>query len=117
MKKRSQNAMALIRKRERLVSRLPDLGEILRGTVVTRFRRCGRPSCHCAKKGDPGHGPAYYLMVTVGQGQTIQVYIPKEDKEAVEQWVSNFKRARQVLEEISRVNRGLLKEGRLFTGR
>jgi len=102
--------------RDRLLSKLPDLGEILRGTLVTRYRRCGRPNCHCAREGDPGHGPAYYLMVTVAPGKTIQVYVPEDDRRVVEDWINNFRRARETLEKISTVNRNLLKQGKLFKG-
>ena len=69
--------------RELLLKGLPDLGEILRGSLVTRFRRCGKGGCHCARESDPGHGPAYYLVVTVGRGKTVQVYVPKNRKEQV----------------------------------
>lgn len=102
------------RRRERLVRTLPDLHTILRGSLVERYRRCGRANCHCARRGDPGHGPAYYLMVTVGPGQTVQVYVARHQKEQVERWIENFRLARETLEEISNVNRRLLKEGTLF---
>ena len=102
-----------LRRRERLLRTLPDLRAILRGSLVERYRRCGRPNCRCARKGDPGHGPAWYLMVTLGPGKTVQVYVPREQKEQVERWIENFRMARETLEEISTVNRGLLKEGKL----
>jgi len=102
------------RRRERLLRNLPDLHKILRGSLVERYRRCGRANCRCARRGDPGHGPAYSLMVTVGPGQTVQVYVPRAQKEQVERWIANFRIARQTLEEISTVNRGLLKAGKLF---
>ena len=54
--------------------------------LVTRFRRCGQARCRCAGQDDPGHGPAYYLMVTVAPGKTVQVYVPKEHKKLVEAW-------------------------------
>lgn len=104
----------LAEERELLIEGLPDLREILRGSLVTRFRRCGKGGCHCARKGDPGHGPAYYLVVTVGPRKTVQVYVPKNRKEQVEHWIANFTEARQRLEEISSFNRALLREGRLF---
>ena len=104
------------KRRERLLAQLPDLRKVLRGSLVTRFRRCGRKACHCALEGDPGHGPAYYLMITVGTGNTVQIYVPREHKEEVETWIENFQRVRQTLEEISAMNRGLLKQGKLFPG-
>ena len=102
--------------RERLLGQLPDLRQVLRGSLVTRYRRCGRRNCHCAKEGDRGHGPAYYLMVTVAAGRTLQVYVPKEHKAAVESWIKNFQVARDKLERISTLNRELLKRGKLFEG-
>ena len=99
-----------------MLGKLLDLRQILRGSLVTRYRRCGRASCHCAAEGDLGHGPAYYLMVTVAPRQTLQIYVPKEHKRAVERWIENFRLARERLEEISTLNRELLKRGELFKG-
>jgi len=53
-------------------------------------------------------------VVTVGRGKTVQVYVPREHKENVERWIANFRLARQRLEEISALNRALLREGALF---
>ena len=100
--------------RGRFLARLPDLREVLRGSLVKRFRRCGRRSCHCADQGDPGHGPAYFLVVTLAPGKTIQVYVPAEHKKAVQMWIKNFQRARRILEKVSTINRGLLKRRKLF---
>ncbi len=105
-----------IRQRERFLAQLPNMLEVLRGSLVTRYRRCGRPNCHCARKEDRGHGPAYYLMVTIAPGKTVQVYVPKEQKRDVERWIKNYRRSREILERISTVNRELLKQGKLFKG-
>ena len=104
------------RSRQRLIAQLPDLRRVLRGSLVTRYRRCGRANCHCAREHDPGHGPTYYLMVTVGPGQTVQIYVPKEHRKDVERWIGNFRRAREVLEKISDLSRKFLKQGKLFEG-
>jgi len=113
-KKSLDKIQKALQERKRLAKQLPDFTEILRGTLVERYRRCGRPNCHCAKRGDPGHGPAYYLTVTVTAGETVQVYVPKDQKEEVERWIENFRGIRQTLEEISSINRVMLKDGTLF---
>lgn len=115
-RKKAKSASASERRRERLLEQLPDLREILRGSLVKRYRRCGRPGCHCARKGDRGHGPAYYLVVTLRPGETVQVYVPGEHKKEVEAWLKNFRRARKMLDAISTVNRKMLREGTLFEG-
>ncbi len=94
-----------------LLQDLPHLGQILRGSLVTRYRRCGKANCHCAGKDDPGHGPSYYLVVTTAPRKTVQVYVSKEQKEKVEQSLQNFNRVREILEEVSNINRAILKRG------
>ena len=112
--KRPLREGSILRRREQAARRLPDPRQILRGTLVERYRKCGRASCHCARQGDQGHGPAYYLMVTVRSGKTETIYIPKERRRAVEAWVRNFQSMRERMEEISSLNRDLLKIGALF---
>ena len=53
-------------------------------------------------------------MVTLAPGKTIQVYVPAEQKKAVQMWIKNFQRARRILEKVSTINRGLLKRRKLF---
>jgi hypothetical protein len=110
------SAKTALARRERLLRDLPELDAILRGSLVTRFRRCGKSGCHCAQEGDPGHGPAYYLVTTVAPGETVQIYVPEDHKDQVERFIENFRSARQGLEEISSLNRQLLRQGSLFKG-
>jgi hypothetical protein len=112
--RRPPSSPASSRRRDRLLGQLGDLGQILRGTLAVRYRRCGRSNCHCARAGDPGHGPAYYLVATLAPGRTVQVYVPRRQKEAVEAWLENFRRAQRKLDQIATLNRDLLKKGTLF---
>lgn len=116
VKRKKSGIKALMRSRERLIEALPDLRDILRGGLVEGYRRCGRPNCRCAQQGDPGHGPACYLMVSVGIGRTVRVYVPRDKKDEVERRIDNFRRVRDLLEKISTINRELIKGGRLFEG-
>src|ERR1700738_2075497 len=53
----------LIQQRQALVRQLRRLEPfILRGSLIERFKRCGKPGCKCAQ--GPGHGPKYYLSVS-----------------------------------------------------
>lgn len=66
---------ALRRRREELKLQLADIGELRPGSLVPRFRRCGKPTCRCAKKGAQGHGPSYSLTHAVA-GKTVTRIIP-----------------------------------------
>ena len=57
-----QPAATLRRRRQVLKRQLPPLKAILRGPLIERYKRCGKPGCKCAE--GPGHGPKYYLSVS-----------------------------------------------------
>jgi len=40
-----------------LKARLAQLGEMRPGSLVERYRKCGKPNCHCARPGDRDTGP------------------------------------------------------------
>ena len=107
MPKRWGQAKKLFERREILASGLPCFVEIVRGSLVTRYRRCGKPTCHCAK--GKGHGPAHYLVVTLQPGKTEQILLSKEMLPVAQQFLDNYKRWWGAVEKVSAVNRRLLR--------
>ena len=100
---------ALNRKREKLLRELPPLAEIVRGSLIERHLRCGKASCHCADRGDNGHR-VFYLTVSFGGGRTEQITVPIPSVPVVRRWVENYGRWWKAVEEISAINRKLLRE-------
>jgi len=107
MKTGKESATVLRRRRNTLVRQLPPLGSILRGSLIERYKRCGKPGCKCAE--GRGHGPKYYLSVSF-PGQRPQMdYVPQETYPQVTELVANYHRVREILEEICTINRELLR--------
>ena len=100
---------ALLLRREKVVERLPPFAEIARGSLVERHLRCGKPNCRCARKHDPGHR-VFYLTVSFSRGRTEQVTVPVDLVPYVRQWLENYERWWQGLEEVSEINRELLRK-------
>ena len=102
-----ESAAVLRKRRGALVRQLPPLKSILRGSLIERYKRCGKPGCKCAD--GPGHGPKYYLSVSF-PGQRPQMdYVPQESHAQIAEFVANYHRARESLEAISEINRELLR--------
>ena len=79
----------------------------LRGSLIERYKRCGKPGCKCAQ--GPGHGPKYYLSVSF-PGQRPQMdYVPQESYAQASEFLANYHHARQILAEICEINRELLR--------
>jgi hypothetical protein len=107
MPKVSGPAKRLLEQRRILASGLPAFAEIVRGSLVTRYRRCGKPTCHCVKS--RGHGPAHYLVVTLQPGKTEQILLSEEMLRVARQFLDNYKRWWAASEKVSAVNRRLLR--------
>ncbi len=93
-------------RRRRLASSLSDVEALLRGTLVSQGRRCGKESCRCAT-GDL-HGPYTYLSVPRPGGRPRMLYVPADLVELVSGQVAATVRVEAVLAEISAVNAELL---------
>jgi hypothetical protein len=67
---------------------------LLRGTLITFRRRCGKPTCHCAS-GEPHESPA--LTYTEG-GRTKTLTLAADDVAEVEAALTRYQTGRDELE-------------------
>ena len=99
----------LLDQRRRALRALPSLEEVVRGSVVERRLRCGKPACRCAR--GQLHG-ATYLSVTFAGGRTEQISLPANLAPLARRWVANYDAWWKAVEEISAINRKLLRARR-----
>lgn len=107
MKIPKQTTAALRKRRQALLRQLPPLKAVLRGSLIERYKRCGKPGCKCAD--GPGHGPKYYLSVSYPGLRPQMDYVPQESYAQASEFLANYRRARQILEAICEINRELLR--------
>ena len=107
MKLEKEPAPSLRKRRQALLRQLPPLKAVLRGSLIERYKRCGKAGCKCAE--GPGHGPKYYLSVSRPGLRPQMDYVPQESHAQVGEFIANYQRAREILETISEINRELLR--------
>ena len=61
----ARNIDELERRRRDLLGELAGIGHFRPGRLVEKRRKCGKPTCHCARPGDLGH-PGWALVRRVG---------------------------------------------------
>jgi hypothetical protein len=61
---------ALEAQRSLVLHQISGLGDLRPGSICAVSRRCGKPTCHCAKPNDPGHDPQLRLTRKVN-GKTV----------------------------------------------
>jgi len=99
---------------DELKALIAQVGPMRPGSLVQHFRRCGKPTCHCAKPGDPGHGPQWLLTRSVA-GKTVSRAIPKDAVKRTHRQIQEYRRfkalSRELVEAGVRVCDALLHDG------
>jgi hypothetical protein len=97
----------LERRRLKLIRSLPSPGDILRGSVFVRRRRCGRAACWCAKV--KGHATGY-ISTTFSDGSTEQISLPAHLVPEARRRAAVYRRWWRIIDRISAVNRELFRK-------
>jgi hypothetical protein len=66
---------ALEAQRSQILRQISTLSDLRPGSICAVARRCGKPTCHCAKPNDPGHDPQLRLTYRV-DGRTVAESFP-----------------------------------------
>jgi len=89
--------------RERLKRQLFDLGDLRPGSLVERYRKCGKPNCHCAQPGSAGHGPSWSLTHDV-KGKTATKVIAEALVPQTREQIAEYRRLRDLTRDLVGVN-------------
>jgi len=94
----------LLSQSQTVKSRIAAVGEMRPGSLVQRYRKCGKPNCRCAKRGAQGHGPDWILTREV-KGKTVTKAVPGGS--AVQQTraqIEEYRRFRELIRELIQIN-------------
>ena len=89
--------------REHLKLKLSGLGDLRPGSLVERYRKCGKPNCHCAQPDDAGHGPSWSLTHDV-KGRTATKVIPESFVPQTREQIAEYRRLRELTRALVGVN-------------
>lgn len=95
---------ALEADRSKLLQQFLGLGDLRPGSITAVIRRCGKPSCHCAKPNGPGHDPQLRLTRRVA-GKTVTQGFPNPAAlRKAQQEVAEFRRFQKLSEKLVTLN-------------
>jgi hypothetical protein len=97
----STNRQQTRRRRDELREQLRALSlrPLMRGSLVERLRRCGRPNCACARDPTRRHG-GKFLTVQL-QGRTHALHVRPEDDARVRAAIEAYKRLWELINELT----------------
>jgi hypothetical protein len=95
-----EDVATLEMERSKLLEGFLGLGDLRPGCITAVARRCGKPSCHCAKPNDPGHDPQFRLTRRVA-GKTVTETFPNPAAlRKAQQEVAEFRRFQKLSREL-----------------
>ncbi|MGI9557944.1 MAG: DUF6788 family protein [Solirubrobacterales bacterium] len=95
--------MTSARKRTALLRELEALApQLLRGSVSTTYRTCGKPGCACHR--GQRHGPYLHVSYREG-GRTRSYHVPAGRQEAVREGVAAWERFQEIARELAEQHR------------
>ena len=71
--------------------------EFVRASLVTMSRVCGNPNCKCAK----GQKHVSLYLSRSERGKTEKLFVPRRYETQVKKWIENYRRMRELADEIS----------------
>ena len=96
----------LQKRREQLKAKLASVGDLRPGSLVGRYRKCGKPNCRCADEGAPGHGPSWSLTRKAG-GKTVTKIIPAPAVPQTREQIAECRRFRKLTRDLVEVSEQL----------
>ena len=95
---------ALESQRSRLLEEFLRLEDLRPGSITAVVRRCGKPSCHCAKPNDAGHDPQFRLTRRVAGKSLTESFPSPAALRKAQQEVAEFHRFRKLGEDLVHLN-------------
>ncbi len=114
MTPKGRQAARLRQHKFELLRRFPIPPDLLPGSLSLTHRRCGQPTCHCAR--DPKGHPVWSLTFMAGGKKHVE-RIPTEWVEEVWRWVEGGREFKEAAGEVFAANAQLLALWRKQQGR
>jgi hypothetical protein len=91
-------------KRTDLFRQLVAVGDFRRGSITATSGKCGKRSCHCAQRDDPGHGPNFRLTRRVEGKTKTETFASPAALRKAQREVAEFHRFQKLCGELVEVS-------------
>ena len=93
----------LAEKKEVVLEKIAKLAPFRPGSLEHVYRKCGKPSCHCAQPGARGHGPVWILTRKVN-GKSVGKVIKEEAVESTKAQIQHYHQFQELIREYVETN-------------
>jgi hypothetical protein len=91
-------------RRRLILEQIVNLRDFRCGSISAVVTRCGKPTCHCARPKDAGHGPALRLTYKVKGKSRIETLSAPGSLQKAQQEIAAFRQFQQQVQSLIEVN-------------
>jgi hypothetical protein len=92
----------LTQRYKELEKQLAHIGFVCNGTVMSVYRKCGKPNCGCKEIEHMQHGP-YHIWTRKEKGKTVTRSLSEKQARQCSLYIKNFKKMEGVIEEMKKI--------------
>ncbi len=100
----SDSLVVLEARRAEILEEFHNLNDLRPGSITAVVRRCGKPTCHCAKRDDPGHDPQFRLTRRVAGKTVTETFPTPAALRKAQQEIAEFRRFQKLSAELVAIN-------------
>jgi hypothetical protein len=93
----------LMQRYSKLQKQLAHIGFICNGTVMSVYRKCGKPNCGCKESEQMQHGP-YHIWTRKVNGKTVTRSLSEKQARQCSLYIKNFKKIEGIIEEMKKIS-------------
>ena len=97
------NLDQLEKKYHDLQKEFTQIGYICCGSIMSLYRKCGKPKCGCKDDLEMRHGP-YHIWTRKKNGKTVTRSLSKKKAEHCLEYIQNLKKMEKIIEEMKKVS-------------
>ena len=94
-----------------LQNRFAQIGYICNSTVMSLYRKCGKPNCGCKEDPQMQHGP-YHIWTRKEKGKTVTRSLSEKQAGQCSEYRQNFKKMESIIEEMKKISIQVIEQGR-----
>jgi hypothetical protein len=81
------------------LAKIARTADVLPGTIIERYTRCGKAGCACQAEPPRRHGP-YWQWTRKLANKTVGKYLPKDQAQQCQSWIENDRRIHELLAQL-----------------
>ena len=102
----------VLRKRyTELQNQLSQVGYICNGTVMSTYRKCGKPNCYCMDNPQMKHGP-YHIWTRKEKGKTVTRSLSKMQADYCNEYMQNFREMESIIEDMRGISVQIIEQAK-----